>query len=143
MLRVQQHLVPHSKLHVPPGVELRPGLAPVLPRLQQHPHLLRHAPHESGRVLAWTRWVRGHGGGKRAARVLRLAAVGVEGRVATREGRRRVVDRGQNQPRHEGWPVVGTLAGEGTQDVGEDAVDAFRVCWWCHGYQYDDAASRR
>ena len=120
VLRVQQHLVPHRKLHVPPGgVELR--LAPVLPLLQQRPHLLCHAPQENGRVLAWTRWVRGRGEGKRAAGV--LATIGVEG-LATPEGRRRVVDREVDQ-RHQGRPVVSTLAGEGAQDVGDDAVDAF------------------
>ena len=118
---VQQHLVPNVELHVPPGnFELR--LAPVLPLLQQRPHLLCHAPQENGRVLAWTRWVRGRGEGKRAAGV--LATIGVEGRVATPEGRRRVVDRELDQ-RHQGRPVVNTLAGEGAQDVGDDAVDAF------------------
>ena len=50
-----------------------------------------------------------------------LAAVGVEGRVAGPEGRRRVADRGLRQ-RREGRPVVGTLAGEG--DMIDDAVDA-------------------
>ena len=53
-----------------------------------------------------------------------LAAVGVEGRVAGAERRGGVVDRELRQ-RHEGRPVVGTLAGEGAQDVGDDAVDAF------------------
>ena len=122
MLRVQQHPVPHSQLHVPPGgVERR--LAPLLPRLQQRPHLLRHAPHESAqRVLAWNRGVMGHGGGKRAAGV--MAAVGVERRVATSEGRRWVADRGLDR-RRQGRPGVGTLAGEGTRDAGGDAVDAF------------------
>ena len=66
VLRVQQHLVPHRELHVPPGgVELR--LAPVLPLLLQRQHLRCHAPHESGGVLAWTCCVRSCGGGKRAA----------------------------------------------------------------------------
>ena len=38
MFRVQQHFVAHSELHVPAmSVELR--LAPVLPLLQQRPHL--------------------------------------------------------------------------------------------------------
>ena len=109
MCSVSSSTFPHVELHVPlGGVELR--LAPVLPLLQQRQHLLCHAPHESGRVLAWTRWVRGRGKGKGAAGV--LAAVGVERRVATPEGRRRIVDRELDQ-RHEGRPVVGTLAGEG------------------------------
>ena len=73
------------------------------------------------RTIAWTRWVRGRGGGKRAAGV--LAAVGVEGRVATSEGRRCAVDRELDR-RHEGRPVVDILAGEGAQDVGDEAVDA-------------------
>ena len=52
-----------------------------------------------------------------------LAAVGVERRVATPEGRRRIVDR-KLDLRHEGRPVVCALAGEGVQDVGDDAVGA-------------------
>ena len=55
-----------------------------LPLPRQCPHLLRHVPHESCRVLAWTRWVRGRCGGKRAAGL--LAAVGVQGRVVTPDG---------------------------------------------------------
>ena len=67
MFRVQQHLVPNVELHVPQG-GVKLSLAPVLPLLQQRQHLFRHTPHESGpgRLLAWTRWVRGRCGGKRA-----------------------------------------------------------------------------
>ena len=109
VLRVQEHLVLHVELHVPPGgVEL--CLAPVLPLLQQRPHLHRHAPHETGSVLARTRWVRDRdAGGKRAEGV--LAAVGEEEHVTTPEGRRGIVDRELDQ-RHEALPVVGTLAGD-------------------------------
>ena len=43
VLRVQQYLVPHRELHIPPGgVELR--LVPVLSRLQKRPHFSSHAP---------------------------------------------------------------------------------------------------
>ena len=82
MTRVEQHLVPHGELHVPPvGVELR--LLPVLPLLQQRPHLRRDTPHQMGSSLArfhGGRRIGGIGRGEWAAGV--LAAVGVQGRVA-------------------------------------------------------------
>ena len=85
VLRVQQHLVPHNKLHVPPGgVELRH--AHVLPLLQQGPHFSSHAPHKGSSSLAGPRWVECSGKGQGAAGV--LAVVGVEGRVADPQGRR-------------------------------------------------------
>ena len=51
MLRVEQHIAPHSELHIPPGdVELR--LAPVLPVLQQRQHFRSHWP-PAPRAAAW------------------------------------------------------------------------------------------
>ena len=67
VLRVRQHLVPHSELHVPPGgVELR--LAPVLSLLQQRPHFRSHEPHQVRDSLAGPRWVGCSGGRPRARR---------------------------------------------------------------------------
>ena len=51
-----------------------------------------------------------------------LAAVGVEERVATPERRPGVIDCELDQ--HKGWPVVGTIAGEGAQDISNDTVEA-------------------
>ena len=126
MCRVEQHLVPDGEAHVPAvRVELR--LAPVLPLLQQCPHLARYLRQQVGRRRSVASrggsvWRRGQE--QWAARV--LAAVGVEGRVAGAERRRRVVDRKLDQ-RHELGPVVAALAGEGAQHVGDDAVDALRL----------------
>ena len=82
MLGVEEHLVPRCEPHVPPvSVELR--LAPVLPLLEQRPHLGRYASHEVGYSLAITHgdsWVGSLRWSERAARV--LAAVGVERCVA-------------------------------------------------------------
>ena len=52
-----------------------------------------------------------------------LAAIGVEGRVSRAERGRRVFD-GKLDERHKVWPVFTPVAGEGAQDVGDDAVDA-------------------
>jgi len=51
VLGVEQHLVPHGEAHVPPlRVEFR--LAPILPLLQQRPHLARHLRKQAGSRVA-------------------------------------------------------------------------------------------
>ena len=82
MFRVEQHIVSRGKLHVP-SESVKLSLAPVLPLLQQHPHLSRHAARKGrsgmaasgggGQVLAGRR-------GERASGV--LAAISPEGRIA-------------------------------------------------------------
>ena len=52
-----------------------------------------------------------------------LAAISVEWRVAGAERGRQVVD-GKLDERHQVWPVVAPFAGEGAQNVADDAVDA-------------------
>ena len=52
-----------------------------------------------------------------------LAAISVEWRVAGAERGRQVVD-GNLDERHQVWPVVAPFAGEGAQNVADDAVDA-------------------
>ena len=126
MLRVEQHLIPRHELHdSPSGVERL--LAPVLPLLQQRPHLRRHAPQQMRSRLARPGRDRGVGGGggiEGAAGM--LAAVSVEGCVAGPERRRRVIDGKFNQ-RDERRPVVGALTGKGAQDIGNDAIDALNL----------------
>ena len=53
-----------------PGSRRRapPCTGPAAPHRRPHPSLRLHAPQESARVLAWTRWAGGRGGGKRATR---------------------------------------------------------------------------
>ena len=52
MLGVEEHFVPHGEANVPP-VRVELLLAPVLPLLQQRPHLGRDAPHQVRNGLTW------------------------------------------------------------------------------------------
>ena len=74
VLRVQQHLVPHSEL------------VPVLMLLLPRQHFRSHAPHQVRGSFAGPRWVGCSRGGQGAAAGV-PAAVGVEGRVAGAERR--------------------------------------------------------
>ena len=48
----EEHFVPHGEANVPP-VRVELLLAPVLPLLQQRPHLGRDAPHQVRNGLTW------------------------------------------------------------------------------------------